>query len=1005
MVPAPKQPTSLPAFSKANGDPVDLPAEDPDESQGSSKGETIAEQKANEQSSDAEASKAEHNATSVPMPALPENEVAADFEQPPAGPSVSSVANAPTEDDGTQSLALDYSVARENFKCVAAIVFTVLAWSSIFIGLQIGKDNYKPPDCEVLRREKTLRSCEVCGEGTLFLPLFGDYENSWMKGPRVPLYFFGVLCTFMGMGIVCDMFMDAIEEVTSSEKLIWREVHQGGKQKFHVKFWNPTMANLTLMALGSSAPEILLSCTELIGNRYFAGRLGPSTIVGSAAFNLFVISAVCISAIPAPETRTIEGMSVFMVTSFASLFAYIWLLVILLVVTPDKVDIWEGAVTFTFFPILLILAFMADKEIGCFKQSEPEEKALEDIEKQANKRVSAQYGNADLPQDTLKLFLQQPLSNSKQVISRAQLRRLVTGVITGGMRRPKPLVLENTQTKQTQRASKAREKITIGFAESRHQVLECAGSISVKVVASAPAEQLLQVRYFTSEGSAKKELRFSHVEGFLSFAPGITQKCIEIPIIDDDCWEPDEEFYVELADLTVVAQTNLFSSATSSMWKFGGKGDRSNTNVSNVAPDPHKYLTDHVLGQSQTTVTVLNDDIPGTLEFDADEVFTTEGETVAIGVVRLIGNCGAISCRYETIDDSAVGGRDYEAQSGVIKFEDGQTHQKIHINIKVSPDHIFEGNERFKVMLVDPSPGVLFDINTDGGSASAICDVVIGERGSAQPHVRFLRRYFNRDKLRLGMEQWQEQIIDSLYCGGSMDDQANAGVVDWLCHILSLVFKLMFVVVPPSMLGGGWIRFIMSLVMIGLVTAFAGDIASLLGCCLGIPDDITAITLVALGTSLPDTLASKAAALQDDTADDAIGNITGSNSVNVFLGIGISWTIGAIYWERSTPPTKEWREFKFLGEKTLEDLFINPASRIAHHPTGGFFVPCRTLLFSVAAYTTCALVCLSYLNYRRHKYGGELGGPRMSQICGAIFLLSMWAVYVVAVAVYALATE
>ena len=40
--------------------------------------------------------------------------------------------------------------------------------------------------------------------------------------------------------------------------------------------WNDTVANLTLMALGSSAPEILLSVIELIGNnmsrRAAAGR-------------------------------------------------------------------------------------------------------------------------------------------------------------------------------------------------------------------------------------------------------------------------------------------------------------------------------------------------------------------------------------------------------------------------------------------------------------------------------------------------------------------------------------------------------------------------------------------------------------------------------------------------------------------------------------------------------------------------------------------------------------
>ena len=46
-----------------------------------------------------------------------------------------------------------------------------------------------------------------------------------------------------------------------------------------------------------------------------------------------------------------------------------------------------------------------------------------------------------------------------------------------------------------------------------------------------------------------------------------------------------------------------------------------------------------------------------------------------------------------------------------------------------------------------------------------------------------------------------------------------------------------------------------------------------------------------------DTFASKTAAIEDDTADNSVGNVTGSNAVNVFLGIGIAWTMAAIYWE------------------------------------------------------------------------------------------------------------
>merc|ERR1719254_240910 len=73
--------------------------------------------------------------------------------------------------------------------------------------------------------------------------------------------------------------------------------------------------------------------------------------------------------------------------------------------------------------------------------------------------------------------------------------------------------------------------------------------------------------------------------------------------------------------------------------------------------------------------------------------------------------------------------------------------------------------------------------------------------------------------------------------------------------------------------------------------------ANLLGCAMDMKAAICAVTFVALGTSLPDTFASRTAAMQDPYADNSIGNVTGSNSVNVFLGLGLPWMIAAIYWK------------------------------------------------------------------------------------------------------------
>jgi len=57
------------------------------------------------------------------------------------------------------------------------------------------------------------------------------------------------------------------------------------------------------------------------GKKFEAGDLGPSTIVGSAAFNLFVISAVCIMGIPTGETRRIKDIKVGVVNTVMQLQA------------------------------------------------------------------------------------------------------------------------------------------------------------------------------------------------------------------------------------------------------------------------------------------------------------------------------------------------------------------------------------------------------------------------------------------------------------------------------------------------------------------------------------------------------------------------------------------------------------------------------------------------------------------------------------------------------------
>lgn len=102
-----------------------------------------------------------------------------------------------------------------------------------------------------------------------------------------------------------------------------------------VPIWNPTVANLTLLALGSSAPEIILSIIDTVSRLGKTGRvLGSATILGSAAFNLLIIPCVCTLSLPSGESRRISQYGVFICTAFFALWAYLWVYICLEAWTP-----------------------------------------------------------------------------------------------------------------------------------------------------------------------------------------------------------------------------------------------------------------------------------------------------------------------------------------------------------------------------------------------------------------------------------------------------------------------------------------------------------------------------------------------------------------------------------------------------------------------------------------------------------------------------------------------
>jgi len=206
---------------------------------------------------------------------------------------------------------------------------------------------------------------KVCSDGILlpvWYPPVADIPM-WARAGRATVYFISLLYLFLGVSIIADRFMTSIEVITSHEREVIITRPNGEMVTVRVRTWNETVSNLTLMALGSSAPEIMLSVIEVIGHDFKAGDLGPGTIVGSAAFNLFVIIGICVAVIPDGEVRRIKHLRVFIITASWSVFAYLWLYLIIALSSPEEVEVWEGIVTFLFFPATVLTAHIADKKI------------------------------------------------------------------------------------------------------------------------------------------------------------------------------------------------------------------------------------------------------------------------------------------------------------------------------------------------------------------------------------------------------------------------------------------------------------------------------------------------------------------------------------------------------------------------------------------------------------------------------------------------------------------
>lgn len=547
----------------------------------------------------------------------------------------------------------------------------------------------------------------------------GNATGTALTAAKAFVYIIAMFFMFLGISIISDRFMASIEIITSQEKDITiKDKVTGKKQVVTVKIWNETVSNLTLMALGSSAPEILLSVIEIIGRGFKAGELGPSTVVGSAAFNLFMITAVCVSVLPPGEVRRIKHLRVFAFTATCSVFAYVWMYIILKVSTPGIIDVWEGIITLACFPGMVIVAWMIDRQINFYRYLRKKIR-----KKKMHGHTVIQTGDGDVVAVTLKDGKNGDMQKNHTDFDGLDSKELQLLAFSDGddpeqhMNEKKRIAMEAYH--------RARAKNPEADSDTLQRLVE---QENLRLQHKSRAFYRIQAtRNLTGQGNVLKlkpekyhddhkkqdqlELEVKEINANAKSA-GIEGTCIyfhpsEYTVVEScgTCYltvirvgeDLFDTVYVdyETSDGTANVGADYECAKGTLVFK---PGDTSKQIAIKIVDDDVFELDEYffckltavrgspervrhtvlptILGQPDTaTITVLDDDYPGvfTLEHARFEIMETIG-VLSLRIVRLIGARGVIRVPYHTEEGTGKGGgEDFEDIVGEVEFLDEET--------------------------------------------------------------------------------------------------------------------------------------------------------------------------------------------------------------------------------------------------------------------------------------------------------------------------------------------
>jgi Calx-beta domain/Domain of unknown function DUF11 len=199
------------------------------------------------------------------------------------------------------------------------------------------------------------------------------------------------------------------------------------------------------------------------------------------------------------------------------------------------------------------------------------------------------------------------------------------------------------------------------------------------VTLSQASGKAITADFATANGTATQPADYTSNSGTLTFSPGQTSKTVTVVVKGDAVDEDDETFTVGLSGLI---------------------------NLASVGND------------TSGTGTITDDDPPPTISIG--DVTVTEGNsgtTAATFTVSLSqASSRGVSVSFATADGTATQPADYQAASGSVSFDPGQTSKTVTVN--VVGDTSDEPDETFAVGLSSPSNATI----GDGSGTGTITD-------------------------------------------------------------------------------------------------------------------------------------------------------------------------------------------------------------------------------------------------------------------------------------------